>query len=100
MRITNIIPATVEAVDSASITVTKNTPVTILMHGVIAALEPCALEMQLADGTWQALLSADAIFTDTLNAIQVSAVGSYRIAKEATVGLVGFTTHQVNSSRQ
>ena len=91
-QITTMIAEKTDAEDSDGFDVEANKPVTVVIHGTLS--EDVPMEMKLEDGSWEEMVSTDLILNDALNAIQIVAAGTYRIAKPVTVGSVGATIYR------
>lgn len=91
-QITKMIDEQTDAANSDSFEVEANKPVTVVLHGALS--EDVPIEMQLADGSWEEMVSADLILNGSLNAIQIVAAGVYRVAKPSTAGAVGATIYR------
>ena len=85
-----LISATTDAETTDSFTVTKRSPVTIVVNG-LAGVEEIELQMEYSTGSWTDIYNADdeqIVFSATKNLICINAAGRFRLVKPSTAAAV------------
>jgi len=85
-----LISATTDAETTDSFTVTKRSPVTIVVNG-LAGVEEIELQMEYSTGSWTDIYNADdeqIVFSATKNLICINDAGRFRLVKPSTAAAV------------